>query len=482
MAASSAVKYALKNGVAVLQISSPPVNALGAAVRAGLVAGVEHAIGASATGLVVAGGGSTFPAGADITEFSKPHVPPSFAEVMAAFEDAPFPTAAAIHGTALGGGFELAMACHYRAMGERARVGLPEVHLGLLPGAGGTQRLPRLVGADAALEMMLTGAPIGAERALALGAVDVVVPEAGLEAAAVELVTTRAARRAHTVVVDGFRDAAKRAALEARAALPAPRAILRCVDAAVGSELAAGLEVEGREFQALKATPEARALQHLFFAERACAKVPGVDAKGAAPLDAVGVVGGGTMGRGIAMCFLDAGLPVTLVDVDDQAAAAAAAGIDATYRRSSAFKKGRLTEAALAAKLAKLAVASDVAALGGADLVVEAIYEDLEAKRAVFARLDGACPTAVLASNTSTLSIDAIADAVADPTRVVGTHFFSPANVMKLLENVRGARTGDAAVAAAMALGSVKIKILRRVRAESSRRPHRHRRDACSMA
>ena len=451
-------------------------------MRAGLVAGVEHAIGASATGLVVAGGGSTFPAGADITEFSKPHVPPSFAEVMAAFEDAPFPTAAAIHGTALGGGFELAMACHWRVMGERARVGLPEVHLGLLPGAGGTQRLPRLVGADAALEMMLTGAPIGAERALALGAVDVVVPEAGLEAAAVELVTTRAARRAHTVVVDGFRDAAKRAALEARAALPAPRAILRCVDAAVGSELAAGLEVEGREFQALKATPEARALQHLFFAERACAKVPGVDAKGAAPLDAVGVVGGGTMGRGIAMCFLDAGLPVTLVDVDDQAAAAAAAGIDATYRRSSAFKKGRLTEAALAAKLAKLAVASDVAALGGADLVVEAIYEDLEAKRAVFARLDGACPTAVLASNTSTLSIDKIADAVADPTRVVGTHFFSPANVMKLLENVRGARTGDAAVAAAMALGSVKIKILRRVRAESSRRPHRHRRDACSTA
>ena len=227
-------------------------------MRAGLVAGVDHAIGASATGLVVAGGGSTFPAGADITEFSKPHVPPSFAEVMAAFEDAPFPTAAAIHGTALGGGFELAMACHYRAMGERARVGLPEVHLGLLPGAGGTQRLPRLVGADAALEMMLTGAPIGAERALALGAVDVVVPEAGLEAAAVELVTTRAARRAHAVVVDGFRDAAKRAALEARAALPAQRAILRCVDAAVGSELAAGLEVEGREFHALKATPEAR--------------------------------------------------------------------------------------------------------------------------------------------------------------------------------------------------------------------------------
>ena len=180
-------------------------------MRAGLVAGVEHAIGASATGLVVAGGGSTFPAGADITEFSKPHVPPSFAEVMAAFEDAPFPTAAAIHGTALGGGFELAMACHWRAMGERARVGLPEVHLGLLPGAGGTQRLPRLVGADAALEMMLTGAPFGAERALALGAVDVVVPEAGLEAAAVELVTTRAPRRAHAVVVDGFRDAAKRA-------------------------------------------------------------------------------------------------------------------------------------------------------------------------------------------------------------------------------------------------------------------------------
>ena len=332
MATSSAVKCALKNGVAVLHITSPPVNALGAAVRAGLVAGVEHAIGASATGLVVAGGGSTFPAGADITEFSKPHVPPSFAEVMAAFEDAPFPTAAAIHGTALGGGFELAMACHYRAMGERARVGLPEVHLGLLPGAGGTQRLPRLVGADAALEMMLTGAPIGAERALALGAVDVVVPEAGLEAAAVELVTTRAARRAHAVVVDGFRDAAKRAALEARAALPAPRAILRCVDAAVGSELAAGLEVEGREFQALKATPEARALQHLFFAERACAKVPGVDAKGAAPLDAVGVVGGGTMGRGIAMCFLDAGLPVTLVDVDDTAAAAAAAGPDSVSR------------------------------------------------------------------------------------------------------------------------------------------------------
>ena len=187
MAASSAVKCALKNGVAVLHITSPPVNALGAAVRAGLVAGVEHAIGASATGLVVAGGGSTFPAGADITEFSKPHVPPSFAEVMAAFEDAPFPTAAAIHGTALGGGFELAMACHYRAMGERARVGLPEVHLGLLPGAGGTQRLPRLIGAAKAKELIFTARRLSAAEALEYGIATDVVPQGAALDSALEL-------------------------------------------------------------------------------------------------------------------------------------------------------------------------------------------------------------------------------------------------------------------------------------------------------
>ena len=452
--ASSAVKYALKNGVAVLHIASPPVNALGAAVRAGLVAGVEHAINVSATGLVVAGSGSTFPAGADITEFGKPHVPPSFADVMAAFEDAPFPTAAAIHGTTLGGGFELAMACHWRAMGVKARVGLPEIHLGLLPGAGGTQRLPRLVGADAALEMMLTGAPITADRALALGAVDVVVPEAEVLQSAVDLVTTHPVRRAHTVVVDGFRDAAKRSAFEEKAKLPAAQAIVCCVDAAVGSALESGLEVEGREFHLLKETPEARALQHLFFAERACAKVPGIDAKGAPQITSAGVVGGGTMGRGIAMCFLDAGLPVTLVDVDADAAEKAAAGIEATYKRSSAFKKGRLSEEALSKKMEMLDVSAIFSTLGEVDIVVEAIYEDLDAKKAVFAILDDVCkPAAVLASNTSTLSIDKIADAVAAPARVVGTHFFSPANVMKLLENVRGARTGDDAVAAAMALG-----------------------------
>ena len=452
----SAVRYALRNGVAVLHVQSPPVNALSAAVRGGLVAGVERAVKDAATGVVVLGDGQTFPAGADITEFGKPPLEPSFGAVMRALEESAMPTAAGIHGTALGGGFEVAMSCHYRVMASCARIGLPEVHLGILPGAGGTQRLPRLVGADAAAEIMVSGRQVGAKEALALGAVDEVVALDDLEARAVELVEASSPRRTRRVAVDGFRDAEALAKLKARATLDAPRAIIACVEAAVEAEsLEAGLEVERARFEELAASTQAAALQHMFFAERACAKVPGVSPEDAVDVKKAGVVGGGTMGRGIAMCFLDAAVPATLVETTDEAAEAARAAIEATYRRSSAFRRGALTEAALTAKLAHLDVASDLSALGDADVVVEAVFEDMEAKRAIFSALEAHTkPTCVLASNTSTLSIDAIADGVAgDPGRVVGMHFFSPANVMRLLENVRGARSSPEAVATAMALG-----------------------------
>ncbi|KAH8075263.1 enoyl-CoA hydratase [Aureococcus anophagefferens] len=438
----SAVRYALRNGVAVLHVTSPPVNALGAAVRAGLVSSMERALADSATGLVVVGDGLTFPAGADITEFGKPPMEPSFGEVMRAFEDADIPTAAAIHGTALGGGFELAMSCHYRVMSSCARVGLPEVHLGILPGAGGTQRLPRLVGAEAAAEIMVTGRQVSAKEALALGAVDAVVARADLEAEAVKVVEASPVRRTKAVLVDGFKDADSIAKLKARATLDAPKSIIQCVEAAVCNDMQDGLAFEEARFRELQGSTQANALQHLFFAERACSKVPGVSPEDAVDVRAAGVVGGGTMGRGIAMCFVDNGLPVTILETSADAAAAAISGVEETYRRSSAFKRGRLTEEALTAKLDLLSSASD------------AVFEDMAVKRSIFADLDRVTkPSCVLASNTSTLSIDGIAGAVADPARVVGMHFFSPANVMRLLENVRGARTGPAAVATAMAMG-----------------------------
>ncbi|KAH8064825.1 enoyl-CoA hydratase [Aureococcus anophagefferens] len=357
----SAVRYALRNGVAVLHVTSPPVNALGAAVRAGLVASMERALADSATGLVVVGDGLTFP----------------------------------------------------RARTSRS------------VGQGG-----------------------------AAGAVDAVVAKADLEAEAVKVVEASPVRRTKAVLVDGFKDADSIAKLKARATLNAPKSIIQCVEAAVCNDMQDGLAFEEARFRELQGSTQANALQHLFFAERACSKVPGVSPEDAVDVRAAGVVGGGTMGRGIAMCFVDNGLPVTILETSADAAAAAISGVEETYRRSSAFKRGRLTEEALTAKLDLLSSASDVDALKDCDLVVEAVFEDMAVKRSIFADLDRVTkPPCVLASNTSTLSIDGIAGAVADPARVVGMHFFSPANVMRLLENVRGARTGPAAVATAMAMG-----------------------------
>ncbi|KAH8084452.1 enoyl-CoA hydratase [Aureococcus anophagefferens] len=380
----SAVRYALRNGVAVLHVTSPPVNALGAAVRAGLVSSMERALADSATGLVVVGDGLTFPAGADITEFGKPPMEPSFGEVMRAFEDADIPTAAAIHGTALGGGFELAMsACR----GSSAR--------------------------DAAAEIMVTGRQVSAKEALALGAVDAVVAKADLEAEAVKVVEASPVRRTKAVLVDGFKDADSIAKLKARATLNAPKSIIQCVEAAVCNDMQDGLAFEEARFRELQGCP-------------ACRPEDAVD------VQAAGVVGGGTMGRGIAMCFVDNGLPVTILETSADAAAAAISGVEETYRRSSAFKRGRLTEEALTAKLNLLSSASDVDALKDCDLVVEAVFEDMAVKRSIFADLDRVTkPSCVLASNTSTLSIDGIAGAVADPARVVGMHFFSPANRLR---------------------------------------------------
>ncbi|KAJ1445805.1 ClpP/crotonase-like domain-containing protein [Pelagophyceae sp. CCMP2097] len=465
-----AVQWAMRHGVAVVRISSPPVNALSKAVRVGLLQSLKQAMLDAPKGIVVMGDGRTFPAGADITEFGKGPIEPHFNAVMHAYEQCEVPTIAAIHGTALGGGFELALSCQMRVALKTAKVGFPEVHLGLLPGAGGTQRLPRLVGAENALSLILSGRHISAAEAVEMGCIDALVPDgAELEDEAIRIVSERKPgvfRKSCGVVMPAVgADVFSAARRRAPRGVMAPQLIVECVEAASKLPFEAGLAFEAAKFDALMAGPQSKALQMLFFAERACAKLPAdVDAKAATDVRKVAVIGGGTMGRGIAMCFLDAGLPVSLVERDAAAATAAADGIEATYKRSSAFRSGALTEAALRTKLAQLWTTEDYAALGDVDVAIEAAFENLATKRDIFARLDEHMkPGAILATNTSTLSIDAIADAAASrPSSVVGMHFFSPANVMKLLENVRGPRTSDAAVATAMALGKKlgKVSIL----------------------
>jgi len=448
------------DGILVLTIDNPPVNALSADVRRGLADAIQAAQDdASVRAVLLVGAGRNFIAGADIREFGKPPQPPALPDVCNAIEASAKPVVAALHGAALGGGLEIALAAHYRIALPGARLGLPEVNLGLLPGAGGTQRAPRLAGAAAALDLMLSGRHAGAEEALSLGLVDRLDSSADALAAGLayarELLAQGAAPRrtrdataalADRAAAQAAIDAA-RAQVEARArGLFSPAKIIDAVQAALDQPFDAGLRTERALFLQCLDSPQRAGLVHAFFAERETAKAPETRAAQPRPLERLGVVGGGTMGAGIAVAMLDAGLPVVMVEQDDAALARGRARVEQVY--DLLIKKGRLDAAGKAERMARYRGATSYDALADADLIVEAVFEDMDVKTAVFAALDRvAKPGAVLASNTSYLDIDRIAAATRRPADVLGLHFFSPANIMKLLEVVVGGRSAPDTVA-----------------------------------
>jgi 3-hydroxyacyl-CoA dehydrogenase len=458
--------YAVEGRVAVITVDSPPVNALSAPVRAGVADGVARAVADPAVAaIVLICTGRTFFAGADITEFGKPPISPSLRDLQDIVEASPKPVVAALHGTALGGGLELALVAHWRVADPAAKAGLPEVKLGLLPGAGGTQRLPRLVGVETALEMIAGGEPISARAALELGLIDEIVSEGPLRAGAVafaeravaggrtlcrvrDLDDRLAEARDRPEVFDAFRKAHAR---RFRGFL-APEHAIRAVEAAVALPFDEGLRRERELFEALLADSQSAALRHVFFAERQAAKVTGAAVDGPTlPIAKVGVIGAGTMGGGIAMNFLNVGMPVTIVETRADALERGLGVIRRNYETTA--RKGKLSDEAVQARMGLLTGALDLAALGDCDLIIEAVFEQMDVKKDVFARLDAvAKPGAILATNTSYLSVDEIASATGRPEHVVGLHFFSPANVMRLLEIVRAPRTDPVVVATAQKL------------------------------
>ena len=475
---NASVSTCVRDGIAVITLDNPPVNALSAALRAGVKSAIEQAIADPAVqALVLICAGRTFVAGADISEFGKPAQEPSFLDVFDAIEFASKPVIAAIHGTALGGGFELALVCHHRIAASSAKVGLPEVNLGILPGAGGTQRLPRVVGAEKALEIMTSGRLLGAGEALSLGLIDKVEQDDLLGSAvsfAREIVGSGAAcprirDREDRTVADrsdpAIFDAFRRANARRFRGFKAPEGVVKAVEAAVTLPFEEGMAREAALFEALVSSTESAAQRHLFFAERGTAQVP--DVPSATPtiaIETVGVIGAGTMGGGIAMNFLNAGIPVTMIEMTHAALDRGIGVIRRNYEASAA--KGRMTQEQVDARMALITPALSIDVLGQADLIIEAVFESMEVKRQVFSQLDRiAKPGSILASNTSFLDLNQIAAATQRPEAVVGLHFFSPANVMRLLEVVRGEHTSAEVIATAMRLAKRigKVPVLSRV-------------------
>ncbi|MFG1266285.1 3-hydroxyacyl-CoA dehydrogenase NAD-binding domain-containing protein, partial [Xanthobacter aminoxidans] len=409
---------------------------------------------ASVSALVLSGGPGRFIAGADLKEMALPPDAPFLPEVVGAIDACTKPVVAALDGAALGGGCEIALACDLRLGSAKALVGLTETRLGIIPGAGGTQRLVRLVGVAQAIALVCEGRVLKAGEALALGLVDAVV-EGDLLTEAIARAPAVAKRRLSALPVPAG-DAAEEAAAAAKAlkgakGVPAIAEAIRVIRASKDGDFASGLALERAAFLALRESPEAKALRHLFLAERESVKVPGLEGAKARSVSSTAVIGAGTMGAGIAVALLDAGYPVILVERDDEAAQAGVARIDALYSRQ--VKSNRIDEARKAERLARLLPASDYAALAQADLIVEAAFEDMGVKTDIFRRLDSiAKPGAVLATNTSYLDLDAIADATSRPEDVVGLHFFAPANIMKLLEVVKATHTAPDVLATALAL------------------------------
>jgi 3-hydroxyacyl-CoA dehydrogenase len=462
---SQVVTYKRQGQIGVITVNYPPVNALSHAVRSGLQEALDQGQSdAEAKALLLVCEGRTFVAGADIREFGKPMQEPGLHEVISAFEKSDKTIVAAIHGTALGGGLELALGCDYRVALKSAKVGLPEVKLGLLPGAGGTQRLPRLAGAKKALEMITTGDFLGADEAKEFGIVGAV--ESGDDIRAVGLAQAEKAadegwpkRRVRDLtdkvdaekgspVFDEFRDALKKRSPN----LFAPFKCVDAVEAAFRLPMDEGLKKERELFMECMESPQRAGLIHAFFAEREVSKVPGLAAD--TPIrdvNKVGIIGAGTMGGGIAMNFANVGIPVILLEVKQEALDRGLAVIRRNYENTA--KKGRITQAQVEERMALIQPSLSYDDFADVDLVIEAVFEDMGIKKQIFGTLDNVCkPGAILASNTSTLDIDEIASSTKRPQDVVGMHFFSPANVMKLLENVRGEKTADDVKATVMKL------------------------------
>ncbi|WP_281685824.1 3-hydroxyacyl-CoA dehydrogenase NAD-binding domain-containing protein [Thalassobaculum salexigens] len=473
----SAVIEERRGRVALLRLNNPPVNGLGWPVREGLDAAVGRlSDDPDVDAIVLTGNGRMFCAGADIREFgtATPEHVRRLTPILDDLEGLDKPVVAAIHGVAAGGGMELALGCHYRVCGPKTKLGLPEVTLGILPGAGGTQRMPRVAGVSKALELIVSGRLISEKEAFEAGIVDELVEgdvEAVIDAAVAAAERLAAAgeppRRSgqrtdrlqeakdNPGLFDAFRESmAKRAR-----GMNAPYACVRCVEAATRLDLAEGLAFERQEFEQLVNAVEAQSMRHAFFAEREVAKIPDVPKDTATrPIQTAGIVGCGTMGGGIAMVFANAGIPVTVVENDQAALDAGIAKIAKNY--AATVSKGRLTQAAMDQRMGLITGTTDFLSLAATDMVVEAVFEDMAVKKELFAKLDGICkPGAILATNTSTLDVDEIATATKRPQDVIGTHFFSPANVMRLMENVRGAKTADDVIATVMGLSKTLGKV-----------------------
>jgi 3-hydroxyacyl-CoA dehydrogenase len=465
-AISQSVDLDRRGRIAVLTVNNPPVNALSQHVRQGLRDGLKQAAAdADVAAIVITCAGRTFVAGADITEFGKPPKEPGLHEVLDLIEGSPKPVVAAIHGTALGGGLEVTLACHYRVGVKTARFGLPEVKLGILPGAGGTQRLPRVVGVPKALSMIVSGDPIGADEALKVGLIDEIVDgdltEAGVAFAEKVVREKRplkkirdlddkvAAVRGKPEVFAEFRKSVARQTRGFRA----PENCIKAVEAAVNLPFDQGMKRERELFQELITSPESKAQRYFFFAEREAAKIPDVpgDTK-SRDIKKAAVLGAGTMGGGIAMNFANAGIPVTVVEVAQDALDRGLGVVRKNYEATAA--RGRLTPQDVEKRMGLISGTTDWSKIADADIVVEAVFEEMPIKKEVFAKIDGICkPGAVLASNTSTLDVDEIASATKRPDDVIGMHFFSPANVMRLLEVVRGKKSAKDVIATAMGVG-----------------------------
>jgi 3-hydroxyacyl-CoA dehydrogenase len=469
-AINEVVDLATEGNVAVVTVNSPPVNALSANVRTGIAEAVNKAAAdAAVQAIVLHCAGRTFIAGADITEFGKPPKGVPLGEVNAILEGCPKPVVAAIHGTALGGGLEVALSCHYRVAVPSAKLGLPEVKLGIVPGAGGTQRLPRLVGVERALEVICFGEPMKAAEAATHGLVDAVVGEASLRTDAIAFAAKLVADKAPLKKV---RDRAEKltAGKEVFAAFrkanarrfrgfEAPEACIQCVEAAVNMPFDAGLKFERETIMRLMPGVQSRAQRYAFFAERQANKIPDVpETTPTRKIAKVGMIGAGTMGGGIAMNFTNAGIPVTIVEMKQEALDRGLSVIRKNYENTA--KRGRLTMADVETRMGLFTPTLDLSALADCDLIIEAVFENMEIKKEVFGKLDGiAKPGAILATNTSYLNVDEIAAATRRPEDVIGMHFFSPANVMRLLEVVRGEKTAKDVIATAMGLGKTIGKV-----------------------
>ena len=467
------VHYEKKGDIALLTIDNPPVNPLSSGVRQGLHDGVNQALGDDdIKAVVLTGAGRAFIAGADISEFGGESKGPGLHEVLAKMEGSTKPIVAAINGTAFGGGLEVALCCDYRVAAPKAPVGLPEVKLGLLPGAGGTQRLPRLIGAEKALQFILSGDPIPAPRAKELGIVDEVaagdIVDDAIAFARAKVAAGSPTRKIRdeegNVAADRgnaelFANARKDAARRMRGRF-APEMIIQCVEAAVNlGDFDAGMKVEQECFAQCLKHPQREALIHMFFSEREVAKIPDVPRDTPVKvIKSAGVVGCGTMGGGITMCFANAGIPVKVLEINQEALDKGLGVIKRNYDIQAS--RGRMTTAQVDERMALVSGTTSYDDLADADIVIEAVYENLDVKVDVFKTLERVCkPGAIIASNTSGLDVDAMANATSRPGDVIGLHFFSPANIMRLLEVVRGAKTDKTTIATSMQLGKTLGKV-----------------------